>query len=79
MDVQKRQTSLTLLPLSSSQFRNDALSVASPLSEKAITDFQSLYFKKYSIHLSGDQAKEKALNLLSFLRRIGYPLGEKRL
>lgn len=79
MDARKRHRSLIFLPLSSNQSRNDTFSVASPLSEKAIADFQSLYFKKYGIHLSDDQAREKTLKLLSFLRRIGYPLGEKRL
>jgi len=47
------------------------------LSEKAISEFQSLYHKKYGIQLTSEDAKAKALNLLFFLRRIGYPLGRK--
>jgi len=49
------------------------------MSEKCVSDFTILYQNKYGIILSPDEAKEKALKLLSFLRRIGYPLGEKHI
>gem|GEM_PF-4992136 len=78
MDARKRQTSLVLSTHPSIQSRSKSLSSAdSPLSEKAISEFQSLYHKKYGIQLTSEDAKAKALNLLFFLRRIGYPLGRK--
>jgi len=51
----------------------------SVLSPEAIKEFQLLWLQKYGEQLTEEQASEKGLSLISFLRRIGYPLGKQRL
>jgi hypothetical protein len=80
MDAHSRQKSETLSTQNKSPLRSNSFaSVDSSLSEKYVSDFKILYQNKYGSVLSPDEAKEKALKLLSFLRRIGYPLGEKHI
>lgn len=49
---------------------------AKQLSIKSLKAFQRLYRDKYSVDLTDQEAREKALKLLSFLRHIDYPLLE---
>jgi len=40
------------------------------LSLKAISEFQDIYFKKYEVELSNDEANKKGLELLEFFKTI---------
>ncbi len=44
------------------------------LSDKTVTDFQELYFRKTGQKISDEEANEKALNLLTFMKLIYKPI-----
>lgn len=48
------------------------------LSETQIKKFQSLYFDRFSIELSDDEAREKGLRLVSAIRHLHRPVIEDK-
>ena len=57
----------------------DSMQTDQQLSQKAIDEFKTAYFEEFAEHLTDNQAKEMALQLLCFLRLLqpfsGSPSG----
>jgi len=43
------------------------------LSEKAIEEFKKIYFKKFNIHISDEEANRLGIQLLEFVKLIYRP------
>ena len=48
------------------------------LDEQDITKFQDLYFNRYGIHLSKDEALEKGLGLVRLVQLTYKPMTQKQ-
>lgn len=48
------------------------------LSDKAIKDFKRVYFNKFGVRLSDEEANEKGIELLEFFRLIYKPIPKDR-
>lgn len=44
------------------------------LSNKAITDFKKIYFKKFGVNLTDGEANEKGIELLTLFRLVYRPI-----
>lgn len=48
------------------------------VSEKALKKFKQIYFMKYGIELTDEQATEQAVNLLSLMKILTRPKKKKK-
>lgn len=49
------------------------------LSKKAVEEFKTIYFKKYGVQLTDEQANELGVELLEFFKLIYRPIPKKRI